>query len=207
VRVINVRETDVVLRALADAALADRRSWKTVADLAWEAGVGEKLAYKALGKAASIGAVAKHPGGGFSVTDPERVLMLLAARRSLSTARRTTFEAAQSLLTELSEYAIGGTRAAVQHLGGRNTISDHAPAIVYVPETVELDGLPAGDTALVLTADSRSLGAWKDGYTSAAQTYADLFAQPGWQASEFRRALWRKWFAIDDWMRAESADD
>ncbi len=168
--------------------------------------MGEKLAYKALGKPASIGAVTKHPGGGFSTTDPERVLMLLSARRSLSAARRTTFDAAQTLLAETREYAIGGTRAAVQHLGGRNTVADHAPAIVYVSEHTDLDDLPMGDSALVLTADDRSLLGWTEGFTSKAQTYADLFAQPGWQASEFRRALWREWFTVDDWTRAEAGD-
>lgn len=192
-------DTDLVLRTLVDAALAARRSWSNAADLAWEAGVGEKLAYKALEKPTSIGAVVKHPGGGFSTTDPERVLMLLSARRSLKVARRTTFSAAQELLTPGAVYAIGGTRAAVHHLGGRNTIADHATAIVYVAEGRELDGMPPGDDALVVTADARSLRSWADGFTSKAQTYADLFAQPGWQASEFRRRLWREWFAADDW--------
>lgn len=64
--------------------------------------------------------------------------------------------------------------------------------------------LSAG-TDLDTPADARDLRAWADGYTSKAQTYADLFTQPGWQASEFRRALWRAWFAVDDWARAEEA--
>ncbi|WP_157008774.1 hypothetical protein [Agromyces laixinhei] len=200
-------DTDVVLRTLVDAALAGRRSWANVGDLAWEARAGEKLAYKALSRPASIGAVTKHPGGGFSVTDPERVLMLLAARRSLSSARRTTLESAQAILPRVPEYAIGGTRAAVQYLGGRNVIADHAPALVYVPESIALDDLPSGETALVLAADERALRAWETGFTSRAQTYADLFAQPGWQASEFRRALWRQWFDVDDWARAEASGD
>lgn len=198
-----MQATDAVLRTLADAALADRRAWKNVGDLAWEAGVGEKLAYKALGRPASIGAVTKHPGGGFSVTDPERVLALFCARRSLAGARHTTFDAAQELLARSPEYAIGGTRAAAHHLGGANTIADHAAAIVYVPRDAHVGALPAGDGALVLAADARELRAWASGFTSRAQTYADLFAQPGWQASEFRRALWRAWFAVDDWARAE----
>lgn len=198
-----MQATGVVLRTIADAALTGRRSWKSVGDLAWEAGVGEKLAYKALGRPASIGAITKHPGGGFSVTDPERILALFSARRSLADARHTSFEAAQSLLAEVPEYALGGTRAAAHHFGGKNTIADHAPAIVYVPEDTDLDALSAGGSALVLIADARSLREWADGYTSKAQTYADLFAQPGWQASEFRRELWREWFSVDDWAKAE----
>lgn len=199
-----MKDTDVVLSTLVDFALAGRRSWNSVVDLAWAAGVGEKLAYKALGRPAAIGAITRHPGGGFSVTDPERLMAILSSRRTLALARRTTLVAAESLLSTSPEYAIGGTRAAVHHLGGPNTIADHAPAILYVPEGVALDELPAGESALVMTADTRALQSWTDGYTSKAQTYADLFAQPGWQASEFRRALWRQWFAVDDWARAET---
>ncbi len=192
-----------MLRTLVDSALDGRRAWKNVPDLAWRAGVGDKLAYKALLRPAAIGAVTKHSGGGFSVTDPERLLMLLATRRSLATATHTTFAAAQAVIASAPEYAIGGTRAAAHHLGGRNTVADHASAIVYVSEAVAPSGLPSGEGALVMVADARSLAAWSDGYTSKAQTYADLFAQPGWQASEFRRALWRAWFAVDDWALAE----
>jgi len=198
-----MQDTDAVLRTLADRSLEGQRSWANVADLAWAAGVGDKLAYKALARPASIGAVTKHAGGGFSVTDPERVLQLFAARRSLKQARMTTFAAAQSLARTLPEYALGGTRAAAHYLGGTNTIADHAATIIYVPLGVALDPLPPGDTALVLSAGEHELREWSAGYTSKAQTFADLFAQPGWQASAFRRELWRAWFAIDDWARQE----
>jgi len=198
-----MRETDAVWRTLADAALAGRREWKNTGDLAWQSGVGEKLAYKALVRPVTIGAVTRHPGGGFSTTDPERLTMLLAAARSFRDAHHTQFEAAQGLVSRAPEYAIGGTRAAAHHLGGRNVIADHAPAIMYVPSSLDITTLPRGDDALVFTTDPHTLSTWQDGFTSPSQTYADLFAQPGWQASEFRRALWRKWFAIDDWSRVE----
>lgn len=200
-----MKETDVLLRTAVDVAMAGRRSWSSVGDLAHEAGVGEKLAYKVTARVTEIGAITRHRGGGFSITDPERLLMLLSSRRTLSAARRTELQAAQALLSELDVYALGGTRAAVHHLGGTNTIATHAPAILYVPEGTNLEGLPEGDGALVLVADTRSLRSWAEGYTSRAQTYADLFAQPGWQASEFRRALWREWFAVDDWAHADTA--
>lgn len=199
-----MRATDAVWRTLADAALSGRRTWNNVGDLAWEAGVGEKLAYKALLRPTEIGAVTKHPGGGFSVTDPERVLTLFAAARSLSTARKTSVTAAQALLSNVSAYCIGGTRAVAHFLDGGTTIADHAAAIVYVATDTNLDHLPLGDEAFVLTIDSTVLQKWSNGFTSPAQTYADLFAQPGWQASEFRRALWRSWFSVDDWSKAES---
>lgn len=202
-----MRETDAVWRTLADAALAGRREWRNTGDLAWEAGVGEKITYKALTRPVSIGAVARHPGGGFSVTDPERITTLLAAARSLQTAHHTTFVAAKELVAHAPEYAISGTRAAAHHLGGRKVIADHAAAIMYVPSNVDISALPRGDGALVFTAEPHTLSTWRDGFTSRAQTYADLFAQPGWQASEFRRALWRAWFAVDDWARAEERVD
>lgn len=199
-----MRATDAVWRTLADAALSGRRQWKNTGDLAWAAGVGDKLAYKALERPVSIGAVTRHPGGGFSVTDPERVITLLAAARTLRDATHTTFDAAQVLVATAPVYAIGGTRAAAHHLGGRNTIADHGLAILYVPEGHDVGPLPQGRDALVLTIDPHTMSAWADGFTSPAQTYADLFAQPGWQASEFRRALWRAWFTVDDWAKAQA---
>lgn len=199
-----MRQTDAVWRTLADAALEGRREWKNTGDLAWEAGVGEKIAYKALLRPTQIGALTRYPAGGFSVTDPERVLTLLAVARSLRDATRTHFKAAQSLALAAPMYAIGGTRAALHHLGGRDAIADHAPAILYVPAGSSLSDLPPGGEALVLQVSRKTLDQWHDGFSSAAQTYADLFAQPGWQASEFRRALWRAWFSVDDWSRAET---
>ncbi len=198
-----MRATDALWRTIVDAALDGRREWNNTSNLAWEAGVGEKLAYKALVRPTEIGAVTRHPGGGFSVTDPERVLALLAAARTLKAATRTRFDAAQELAARASLYAIGGTRAAAHHLGGRNTLADHAPAILYLPTTAPVSSLPLGREALVFTIDTSTLDRWNTGFTSKAQTYADLFAQPGWQASEFRRALWRAWFFTDDWALAE----
>ncbi len=199
-----MRETDAVWRTLADAALSDgRREWKNTGDLAWEAGVGEKLAYKALSRPIEIGAVTRHRGGGFSTTDPERIMLLLGAARSLRDAHHTQFAAARDLAAMAPQYAIGGTRAAAHHLGGRNLVADHATAILYIPSDIDLSELPHGDDALIFAIDARTLSAWHEGFTSPAQTFADLFAQPGWQASEFRRALWRRWFAVDDWAKAE----
>ncbi len=201
-----MRDTDAVWRTLVDAALHGRREWRNAGDLAWEAGVGDKITYKALTRPVEIGAVTRHPAGGFSTTDPERLLTLLAAARTLRDARRTSLDAAQGLIASASLYAIGGTRAAAHHLGGRNTIADHAPAILYLPSDSPTADLPPGSEALVFTIDRKTLDHWRDGYSSGAQTYADLFAQPGWQASEFRRALWRRWFKVDDWAAMETAN-
>lgn len=139
-----MQETDVALRTLVDRALAGFRSWRSAAPLAHEAGVGDKITYKLLARVASIGAITRHRGGGFSVTDTERLTMILAARRTLKPARHTTLEAAQALAGTVAQYAIGGTRAAAHHLGGPNTVATHGAAILYVPEGVDLDDLPRG---------------------------------------------------------------
>jgi len=50
----------------------------------------------------------------------------------------------------------------------------------------------------VVRMDARAQRDWTDGFTSLAQTYADLFASPGWQAEPFRRALWAQLFSAPD---------
>lgn len=52
--------------------------------------------------------------------------------------------------------------------------------------------------ATFIVADPRAARAWRR-HTSFAQTYADLFATPGWQASEFRIALHEKYLGKRDW--------
>lgn len=49
--------------------------------------------------------------------------------------------------------------------------------------------------------DERAAKTWT-GYSSVAQTYADLFATPGWQASEFRKALRDRFVRDREWEQA-----
>ncbi|GGF15479.1 hypothetical protein [Subtercola lobariae] len=200
-----MKRSDAVRRVLADAALQGRRTWANATDLAWEAGVAVPTAYKSIRPLIDIGAVWQRPGGGFTVLDPERVVTVLAADRTFRDAVATTSATeAEALAGSLPAYAVGGTRAAVHHLGGVNTVADPGQGILYIPEGADVSSLTEGTDVIVFTADAKALKAWRAGYTSIAQTYADLFAQPGWQASEFRRALWRKLFDVDDWSRAEA---
>ncbi|MGA1829287.1 hypothetical protein [Microbacterium sp.] len=73
--------------------------------------------------------------------------------------------------------------------------------LVYLPPTVDLNGLPQSDEVRVLAMDKRAMKTW-DGYSSVAQTYADLFATPGWQASEFRTALRERFVPAREWNQA-----
>ncbi len=47
--------------------------------------------------------------------------------------------------------------------------------------------------------DARAQRNWTTGFTSLAQTYADLLASPERPAEELRRALWSQHFSAPDW--------
>lgn len=196
---------EIVRRTLADSALRGDRRWSNLADIAFAARCSVPAVHKATRHLVDIGAIKTHGGGGLSVLDPERITTFLAAERNLrkDTLGQTTLAAAQGLIDGLDFYAIGGTAAAVHYLGERNTVADLGRRIIYVPTTTTIGDLPPGDEVILVETDDVAQRTWRDGYSSLAQTYADLFAQPGWQASEFRRALWRQLFQTDDWSKPE----
>ncbi|MDP3972449.1 MAG: hypothetical protein Q8P61_06035 [Candidatus Nanopelagicales bacterium] len=196
---------DLVRRTLADAALVGNRRWASQGDIAFAARCSVAAVYQATRHLSEIGAIHKYGQGGLSVTDPERVVTTLAASRTLrrDVLASTSLDGAQHLISTCDAYALGGTDAALHHLGGPNTVADKGQRLIYVPPGTGLDELPDGSDVLVLPLDAPAARDWKDGFSSPAQTFADLFALPGWQATEFRRALWRKLFAVDDWSNAE----
>lgn len=199
-----MKGNELVWRAVCDAALEGRRRWASTADLAFEAGVPRATAAFALQRLTEVGAIESRSSGGFSTVNPEKALTLLAAWRNLDrdTITMASLGAVSSFIEQLEpgqEYALGGADAAVHYLGGRNTVADIGTRLVYLRRTPEVDGLPAGGEVRVMELDERAARGWINGYSSLAQTYADLFATPGWQAEEFRRALWTKFFAEPDW--------
>ncbi|RFA12407.1 hypothetical protein B7R22_15995 [Subtercola boreus] len=185
-----MKGNELVWRSLADHAILGDRSWKNVGDLAYDAGVPASTAYLALERLENIGAIDRYSRGGLSVISIDKVLTMLCAWRNLArdTLTMTTREAILPLLNSQSgPYALGGPDAAMSFLTD-HTVADFHEHIVYVPESAALLELPAGEDVRVLSMDKRAMKLWK-GYSSFAQTYADLFATPGWQASEFRSAL------------------
>ena len=114
--------------------------------------------------------------------------------------------AAQGFLVDAEvDYALSGSSAAVHYLGGRNTVADLGRRIVYTTLPLSQGEFPQGDEVIILSEDPVAARAWKSGYASLAQTYADLWASPGWQAAEFTRALKAKLFADADWEQRTSA--
>jgi hypothetical protein len=195
-----VKGNELVWRTVIDAALLGNREWANIDDLAHAAGTPVSTAHLALRKLTSIGAVEPKPRGGVVAVNPEKALLVLAAWRNLGkdTLARTSLVAVQALLdTHQGAYALGGADAARTHLQDRGhiaSISAPGTRIVYITPEHDVATLPPGDEVIVLAMDSRAALQWHTGYTSAAQTYADLFALPGWQAEEYRRALHHAYF-------------
>lgn len=185
-----MKGNELVWRALADRALEGQRTWRNVADLAYDAGVPSTTAYLALERLEGNGTVDRYSRGGLAVVSIDKLLTMLCAWRNLArdTLAWTTREGIDPLLdSKLGPYALGGADAANAILNGR-AVADFSEHIVYFPASVNLTDLPAGNEVRVLSMDKRAARTW-NGYSSLAQTYADLFATPGWQASEFRKAL------------------
>jgi hypothetical protein len=155
-----------------------------------------------------IGALRANANSGFVVVSVSKLLEAFAASRNIKTdtLASTNMEAAQELLKKGSfAYALGGTNAAVHYLGGRNTVSDLGRRIVYTPDVHALRNLPAGDEVLFVKQDEVAVSAWREGYASLAQTYADLWASPGWQSAEFLRALKSTLFDTPEWDQPNNA--
>ena len=196
-----MKTNELVWRTLADAALAGRREWPDLGALAAAVDAPVSSTHQALGRLVDIGAVQTRRRGGIVVVSPDRVLLTFAANRNLirDTIAMTSLHAAQSLTNEHpSAVAFGGTDAAVHWLGGVNTIADKGVRLIYA-DTDVAQGLAEGDEVRVVSRDRVAARAWRDGFSSVAQTYADLFAMPGWQASEFRVALHSWLFERADW--------
>lgn len=187
-----MKSNELVWRTLADAALAGERRWANLADLAFQSGVPVTTAHLATKKLSDIGAISRYGSGGFSVASPEKLLTLLCAWRNLEndTIAWTTMQGFLQVTKQRGKtFALGGPTAAIYHLGGDNKVADFSQTLAYVQrQDVEGISLPEGDEVRVLAMDKRAWKTWQ-GYSSLAQTYADLFASPGWQASEFRLAL------------------
>ncbi|HEX4402978.1 MAG TPA: hypothetical protein VHZ98_16795 [Galbitalea sp.] len=203
-----MKNVEIVWRTLADGALDGRRDWNSIGDIADASSVAPSTTHQALGRLVDIGAIRPNSRRGYTVVSPEKLLEAFAAHRNLraDTIVSTTLTAAQSFLADVEvDYALSGSRAAVHYLGGRNTVADLGRRIVYTTHTLSQANFPTGDEAIILTEDPVAARTWKSGYASLAQTYADLWASPGWQAAEFTRALKAKLFADADWEQRTSA--
>jgi hypothetical protein len=203
-----MKNVEIVWRTLADAALEGQRDWNSIGDIADASSVAPSTTHQALGRLVDIGAARPNPRRGYTVVSPEKLLEAFAAHRNLraDTLVSTTLSAAQEFFDDVEvDYALSGSTAAVHYLGGRNTVSDLGRRIVYTTRALSQVDFPEGDEVIILTEDPLAARTWTSGYASLAQTYADLWASPGWQAAEFTRALKAKLFVEVDWEQRAGA--
>jgi DNA-binding transcriptional regulator YhcF (GntR family) len=203
-----MKNVEIVWRTLADAALEGQRDWASIGDIADAASVAPSTTHQALGRLVDIGAIRANPRRGYTVVSPQKLLEAFAAHRNLraDTMVSTTLSAAQELLDNTKiDYALSGSIAAVHYIGGRNTITDLGRRIVYTPHRLSQNDFPVADEVIILTEDPLAARTWRSGYASLTQTYADLWASPGWQAAEFTRSLKTKLFTDADGERSASA--
>jgi hypothetical protein len=203
-----MKNVEIVWRTLADAALDGQRDWASIGDIADAASVAPSTTHQALGRLVDIGAVRPNPRRGYTVVSPEKLVEAFAAHRNLraDTMVSTTLNRAQEFLDNSEvTYALSGSTAAVHYLGGRNTVADLGRRIVYTPGHLSQMDFPLADDVIIVAEDSLAAGTSRSGYASLAQTYADLWASPGWQAAEFTRALKAKLFTDADWEQRASA--
>lgn len=215
-----MKRNELVWRELVDAAVErDQRRWDNIEDLAFRAGVAATTAAYALRRQIEIGAVRQHHAG-FTLVNPQKALTSLGAARSVISDAFAVVTLAPTDLADLGAstnekgFIAGGAEAAIDLLGGTNTVSDYSEHLVYLRDEDVADmvkdrlaamnakhhtgyGRDRGNVTFLL-ADKRAARTWRR-YTSFAQTYADLFATPGWQASEFRLALEAKFLGRRDW--------
>lgn len=183
-----MKGNQLVWRTLADAALDGRPAWDSLAELGRAAGVPTSTAHLAVQRMVACGAVEQNPLGGLAAVNVDKLLSTLAVTRNLDAdvLASTTFSAVQRLMNGRRRFALGGTDAARAHLGRR---APAHPSVRLLYVTGAVPELPDGDEVLLLPMDAAAEHAWNIGRTSPAQTYADLFALPGRDAEELRRAL------------------
>lgn len=196
-----MKSNELVWRTLLDGAIQGKNHWSGLADVAFMSSVPTSTTHLATKKLSDIGAIRPLRGGGISVVNPDKIATILCAWRNLQkdTIAWTTKDAFEKAVAAGIQHALGGPEAAIHWLGGQNKVADFSKSLAYAKQS-DVEGLkwPEGDEVLILEMDARAELDW-DGYSTIAQTYADLFATPGWQASEFRLALKDRYLRERNW--------
>jgi len=151
--------------------------------------------HRALQRPMAIGAVTRRPGGGFSLVDPLRLLLLWAGRRDMASdlaIRREIGAPATEVECQLPEsFLLSGFGAVVARRGG-NRVSDYDRVVCYGDPARLPDPWPAGErggsTVLEVHAPDRWLGRYGP-VVPLCQAFVDLFNTPGWPAARFTDSL------------------
>lgn len=196
-----MKGNELVWRTLLDDAVVGKRRWQSLADLAFASGVPLTTTHLATRKLVEVGSLRPIGGSGLAVINVFKLATIFMANRSIG--RDVLGKTSRNSLAEFEQnghrVVLGGPDAAVHHLGGENLVAGFSESIAYIePASLEkLELKPDGEIS-VLPLDKRAALEW-DKFASVAQTLADLFASPGWQAAEFFDVMFGKFVPERDW--------
>ena len=191
-----MNHTEVVWRELlAREELVGRRRYASLASVAAELGLPVSTVHRALQRPMAIGAVTRRPGGGFSLVDPLRLLLLWAGHRDLAgdlAFRREIGAPATEVERQLPEgFLLSGFGAVVARRGG-NRVSDYDRVLCYGDPARLPDPWPAGERGGSTVLEVHRSDPWLGRYgpvVPLCQAFVDLFNTPGWPAARFIESL------------------
>jgi len=191
-----VNHTEVVWRELlAQEELTGRRRYASLASVAAEMGLPVSTVHRALQRPMAISAMTRRPGGGFSLVDPLRLLLLWAGHRDMAgdlALRRDIRAPAVEVERQLPEgFLLSGFGAVVARRGG-NRVSDYDRVVCY-GDPAHLPGAwpvaeGGGSTVLEVHTPDPWLGRYGP-VVPFCQAFVDLFNTPGWPAARFIESL------------------
>jgi len=191
-----MNHTEVVWRELlAQEESLGHRRYANLASVAAELGLPVSTVHRALQRPMAIGAVTRRPGGGFSLVDPLRLLLLWAGHRDMASdlaLRRDIGAPAAEVERQLPEgFLLSGFGAVVARRGG-NRVSDYDRVVCYGdPARLPAEWHVAegrGRTVLEVHTPDPWLGRYGP-VVPLCQAFVDLFNTPGWPAARFIESL------------------
>ena len=191
-----MNHTEVVWRELLarEESLGLRR-YANLASVAAELGLPVSTVHRALQRPVAIGAVTRRPGGGFSLVDPLRLLLLWAGHRDTAgdlVLRRDIGAAATDVERQLPEgFLLSGFGAVVARRGG-NRVSDYDRVVCYGDPADLPDAWPVAEGGSSTVLEVHTLDPWLGRYgpvVPLCQAFVDLFNTPGWPAARFIESL------------------
>jgi hypothetical protein len=191
-----MNHTEVVWRELlAQEESLGRRRYANLASVAAELGLPVSTVHRALQRPIAIGAVTRWPGGGFSLVDPLRLLLLWAGHRDTAgdlALRRDIGAAATDVERQLPEgFLLSGFGAVVARRGG-NRVSDYDRVVCYGDPADLPDAWPVAEGGGSTVLEVHTPDSWLGRYgpvVPLCQAFVDLFNTPGWPAARFTESL------------------
>ena len=191
-----MNHTEAVWRELlAQGELTGRRRYANLASVAAELGLPVSTVHRALQRPMAIGAVTRRPGGGFSLVDPLRLLLLWAGHRDMASdlaLRREIGAPATEVERQLPEgFLLSGFGAVVARRGG-NRVSDYDRVVCYGAPADLPDAWPVAEGGGGTVLEVHTPDSWLGRYgpvVPLCQAFVDLFNTPGWPAARFTESL------------------